>query len=381
MKNVFVFNEFNKIERGRALIKHRFGVPLFGRYFQKSIFALLIIIFSICFTSCERTADPRTEALMGTVCTVNAYDDGTKSLYDELFARLHEIDETFSVTIDSSEISAINKAAGERSVSVSPDTAYVVRSALSFAELTGGAFDPTVGPLVKLWGINTDHARVPAQSEIDAVLPLINWRDVSAADDNTVMLKRRGMALDLGGIVKGYAADELTKILKARKVRRAIVDLGGNIFVYGKKKDGSPWRVGIKDPNDPEGVPAIVLNVANSTIVTSGVYERFFTENGVRYHHILDVKTGYPAASGLLSSTIVCESSMAADALSTSVFVLGKEGGMELLHRIQSSAATPLAEIPGLHAQVLGIFIEEDGSVSASKALEGSLEAPAVSFE
>ena len=378
MKNVF---DFNKTGENRALIKHRFGVPLFRQYFQKSIFALLIIIFSICFTSCERTADPRTEALMGTVCTVNAYDDGTKSLYDELFARLHEIDETFSVTIDSSEISAINKAAGERSVSVSSDTAYVVRSALAFAELTGGAFDPTVGPLVKIWGINTDHARVPAQSEIDAVLPLINWRDVSVADDNTVMLKRRGMALDLGGIVKGYAADELTKILKARKVRRAIVDLGGNIFVYGKKKDGSPWRVGIKDPNDPEGVPAIVLNVANSTIVTSGVYERFFTENGVRYHHILDVKTGYPADSGLLSSTIVCESSMAADALSTSVFVLGKESGMELLRRMQSSAGTPLAEIPGLHAQVLGIFIEEDGSISASKALEGSLEAPAVSFE
>ncbi|MBC6719073.1 FAD:protein FMN transferase [Treponema sp. Marseille-Q4130] len=378
MKNVF---DFNKIGENRALIKRCFGVPLFRQYFQKAIFALLIIIFSTCFTSCERSEGPRTEALMGTVCTVNAYDDGTKSLYDELFARLHEIDETFSVTIESSEISAINKAAGERSVSVSSDTAYVVKAALSYAELTDGAFDPTVGPLVKIWGINTDHARVPAQSEIDAVLPLINWRDVSAADDNTVMLKRRGMALDLGGIVKGYAADELTKILKARKVRRAIVDLGGNIFVYGKKKDGSPWRVGIKDPNDPEGVPAIVLNVANSTIVTSGVYERFFTENGVRYHHILDAKTGYPASSGLLSSTIVCESSMAADALSTSVFVLGKESGMELLHRIQSSAGTPLAEIPGLHAQVLGIFIEEDGSVSASKALEGSLEAAAVTFE
>lgn len=353
-------------------------MPLFGQYFQKSTFALLIIIFSICFASCERTADPRTEVLMGTVCTVNAYDDGTKSLYDELFARLHEIDETFSVTIDSSEISAINKAAGERSVSVSPDTAYVVRSALAFAELTGGAFDPTVGPLVKIWGINTDHARVPEKSEIDAVLPLINWHDVSVTDDNTVMLKRRGMALDLGGIVKGYAADELTKILDARKVRRAIVDLGGNIFVYGKKKDGSPWRVGIKDPNDPEGVPAIVLNVANSTIVTSGVYERFFTENGVRYHHILDAKTGYPASSGLLSSTVVCESSMAADALSTSVFVLGKKSGMELLRRMQ---APELSEVPGLHAQALGIFIEEDGSISASKELEGSLEAPAVKFE
>ena len=375
MKSVFIFN---KTRENRTLKNRCFRMPLFEQYFQHSTFALLIIIFSICFASCERTADPRTEALMGTVCTVNAYDDGTKSLYDELFARLHEIDETFSVTIDSSEISAINKAAGERSVSVSSDTAYVVKASLSFAELTGGAFDPTVGPLVKIWGINTDHARVPEKSEIDAVLPLINWRDVSVTDDNTVMLKRRGMALDLGGIVKGYAADELTKILKARKVRRAIVDLGGNIFVYGKKKDGSPWRVGIKNPNDPEGVPSIVLNVANSTIVTSGVYERFFTENGVRYHHILDAKTGYPAASGLLSSTVICESSMAADALSTSVFVLGKKSGMELLRRMRSPE---LSEIPGLHAQALGIFIEEDGSISASKELEGSLEASAVKFE
>ena len=375
MKSVFIFN---KTGENRALKNRCFRMPLFEQYFQYSTFALLIIIFSIGFASCERTAEPRTEALMGTVCTVNAYEDGTKSLYDELFARLHEIDETFSVTIDSSEISAINKAAGERSVSVSSDTAYVVKASLSFAELTGGAFDPTVGPLVKIWGINTDHARVPEKSEIDAVLPLINWRDVSVTDDNTVMLKRRGMALDLGGIVKGYAADELTKILKARKVRRAIVDLGGNIFVYGKKKDGSPWRVGIKNPNDPEGVPSIVLNVANSTIVTSGVYERFFTENGVRYHHILDAKTGYPAASGLLSSTVVCESSMAADALSTSVFVLGKKSGMELLRRMRSPE---LSEIPGLHAQALGIFIEEDGSISASKELDGSLEASAVKFE
>ena len=375
MKSVFIFN---KTGENRVLKNRCFRIPLFEQYFQHSTFALLIIIFSIGFASCGRTAEPRTEALMGTVCTVNAYDDGTKSLYDELFARLHEIDETFSVTIDSSEISAINKAAGERSVSVSSDTAYVVKASLSFAELTGGAFDPTVGPLVKIWGINTDHARVPAQSEIDAVLPLINWRDVSVTEDNTVMLKRRGMALDLGGIVKGYAADELTKILKARKVRRAIVDLGGNIFVYGKKKDGSPWRVGIKNPNDPEGVPSIVLNVANSTIVTSGVYERFFTENGVRYHHILDAKTGYPASSGLLSSTVICESSMAADALSTSVFVLGKESGMELLRRMRSPE---LSEIPGLHAQALGIFIEEDGSISASKELDGSLEAPAVKFE
>ena len=128
MKSVFIFN---KIGENRVLKNRCFRIPLFEQYLQHSTFALLIIIFSIGFASCERTAEPRTEALMGTVCTVNAYDDGTRSLYDELFARLHEIDETFSVTIDSSEISAINKAAGERSVSVSSDTAYVVKASLS----------------------------------------------------------------------------------------------------------------------------------------------------------------------------------------------------------------------------------------------------------
>jgi len=347
--------------------------------------ALTAVILSLSLASCSKNISPsQTRPVLGTVCTVQLFENGKQKYYDTLFERLEQIEAHMSMNIPSSDIACINAASGEQKIAVHEDTFKVIRRALDIAQLSDGAFNPASGALVKLWNIGSDAPHLPSQEEIEGALALCDWRSVVLSEDGeekSVYLPVKGTALDLGGIVKGYAADELTKILKARKVRRAIVDLGGNIFVYGKKKDGSPWRVGIKDPNDPEGVPAIVLNVANSTIVTSGVYERFFTENGVRYHHILDVKTGYPAASGLLSSTIVCESSMAADALSTSVFVLGREGGMELLHRIQSSAGTPLAEIPGLHAQVLGIFIEEDGSVTASKALEGSLEAPAVRFE
>jgi len=317
--------------------------------------------------------------VMGTVCTINAYSDGTAQLYDDLFARLQKIENDFSVNISTSQVSAVNAAAGARAVSVSPDVLYVVRTALMYAKLTGGAFDPTVGPLVKIWGINTDHARVPSKDEITRALALINWRDVAVTENpdgsGTVMLRRPGMSLDLGGIVKGYAADELTAMLKARNVKRAVVDLGGNIYVYGTKKDGSPWKVGVKDPSAPDGDPALVLSLSNSTVVTSGVYERFFIQDGVRYHHILDTKTGYPARTGLLSSTIVCESSIAADALSTSVFVLGETNGMALLKQIEDGRVqgAEFTQIPGLHARVSAVFISENGSVSASKSLEGIL--------
>lgn len=350
------------------------------KYFSNQVAAISIVLAGLVFFSCSQVTEPRTEMVMGTVCTVNAYSDGTAKLYDALFDRLHKIEDDFSVNISTSQVSAVNEAAGLRAVPVSSDVLYVVRTALKYAELTGGAFDPTVGPLVKIWGINTDHARVPSQQEISAALALINWRDVVLTENDdgsgTVMLRRPGMSLDLGGIVKGYSADELTAILKARNVKRAIIDLGGNIYVFGTKKDGSLWKVGVKNPSAPEGNPALVLSLANSTVVTSGVYERFFIQNGVRYHHILDTKTGSPARTGLLSSTIVCESSIAADALSTSVFVLGEEKGMALLQEIEEgrAAGTKFAEVPGLHARVSAVFIAEDGSVTASKSLEGVLQ-------
>jgi FAD:protein FMN transferase len=345
-----------------------------NQFSTRHSFVFLFLSVFLLF-SCSQVSEPRTRMVMGTVCTVNAYSDGTTKLYDELFARLLKIENDFSVNISTSEISAINRAAGLHAVNVSPEIFYVVQTALKYAELTDGAFDPTVGPLVKLWGINTDHARVPQPQKIHEALLLINWRDVvvrKTAGGGSVMLRRPGMALDLGGIVKGYAADELTAILKKHGVKRAIIDLGGNIYVFGKKKDGSLWNVGIKDPDAPEGNPALILHLSNATVVTSGVYERFFIQDGVRYHHILDTKTGYPARTGLLSSTIVCESSIAADALSTSVFILGEERGMALLNKIQDDQVSgkKLTEIPGLHAQVSAVFINDEGLITASKSLE-----------
>jgi len=339
---------------------------------------VIVLIATACFFSgCTKNAvSLRTEQVLGTVCTINAYDGGTAIVYDELFSRLHQIEDEFSVNKETSEISKVNDAAGDHPVAVTGDVLYVIKEALKYAELSNGAFDPTIGPLVKLWGINTDHARVPSQQEIDGALPLVNWRDVvvttdSSADGGTVFLKRKGMSLDLGGIAKGYSADEMVRILKEHHVPCAVIDLGGNIYVYGKKKNNTPWKVGIKDPDNDEGDPALVLLLSeDTTVVTSGVYERFFIQNGKRYHHILSTKTGYPVESGLLSSTIVCSSSIQADALSTISFIMGHE---EFLRAMNEEFKLP---------ENLGaVFITTNHQVYASSSLETKIQVNKVPYE
>jgi len=378
---------------------------------MKRIFVYISAVTAVLFSGgCKRTVQAPAEAVFGTVCTINAFDDGTEELYGKLFSCLNEIDRKFSTTRAESEISLINAAAGEQAVQVTPDVLYIIRTALAYASLTGGAFDPTIGPVVTLWGINTDHARIPSQIELETALHLVDWHQVTV-NGSSVFLQKKGMKLDLGGIVKGYAADELVGILKKERVKRAVIDLGGNIYVYGRKKDGTPWRVGVKNPDDPSGEPAVILTLQNSSVVTSGVYERFFIQDGVRYHHIIDPKTGYPVDNGLTSVTIVCESSTAADALSTSLFILGPEKGFALLKKIAAqpvgaqqntetetsdgmgtwlftgtpdekteepavtAAGTPvLSRIPGLDSSVSAIFISSDKKISASENLEPVLQ-------
>ncbi|QTQ11023.1 FAD:protein FMN transferase [Treponema parvum] len=305
----------------------------------KTLFAAFSAAFLFLAFSCKRAESPQAELIFGTICSINAYEDGTKAVYDEIFARLRSIDALFSTTKPSSEIEKINAAAGVTGVEVSEEVIAVLKVALAFSRITDGAFDPTIGPVVKLWGINTEHERIPEKEELDGALKLVGWKNVKI-DGNTVFLPEKGMRLDLGGIVKGYAADAVTHILKDRKVACAVIDLGGNVYVWGQKKDKSLWRVGIKNPNDPEGEPKIVLSLPESTVVTSGVYERYFIEDGVRYHHIINPKTGYPENNELTSVSVICRSSIAADALSTSLFILGKEKGFQLIDRIVKSAAS-----------------------------------------
>lgn len=294
----------------------------------------------------------RTDFVLGTACTIRLLEGGTQATLQEAFSRLQAIEHRMSANKDGTEIAAVNEQAGKKPVKVSDDTFSVISRALEFAKLSGGAFDPSVGPLVKLWNIGSGNEKVPAKSAITAALSLVDWRKVELDPQaKTVLLKQPGMRLDLGAIAKGYAADVVASILEKHKVKAAVVDLGGNVLVFGAKKDKSPWRVGVQDPESSRGEYLGIVTGTQMTVVTSGVYERYFMENGVRYHHILSTATGFPIENGLLSVTIIARSSIDADALSTSLFALGIEKGMEMLR-----------QFPGVYA----IFIDEAHKVYLS---------------
>jgi thiamine biosynthesis lipoprotein len=292
--------------------------------------------------------DGRTEFVLGTFCRIRLYEQGTPEIYERLFARLGEIDALMSANRPDSELSLINAAAGIAPVPVSPELMTVLEKARYFAEASGGAFDPTVGPLVKLWGIGSDgpeEASPPDPEKIAEALGLINWRNlILDRSPGTAFLAGQGMSLDLGAIAKGYAADELVRILREAGLNRAIIDLGGNIYALGvrvPKSSGEkdlPWRIGIQNPLDDRGVYTGIVELKDCSVVTSGVYERFFIHNGKRYHHILDTATGFPVENSLLSVTIIASSSMDADALSTAVFALGYEKGRALAERERADA-------------------------------------------
>jgi len=325
------------------------------------------------------------------LCVVNLYESGTNKLYSRIFSRIREIDRVMSafpgefedLLNDSASLSdatitdpnfgdnavstlvsgvlAINRQAGIAPVKVRADLILVLETALRYAELSGGAFDPTIGPLVKLWGIGTEKQRIPSANEIAAALELVNYRDlIIDRNSGTAFLRRKGMELDLGGIAKGYAADEAARIAREGKVRRGIIDLGGNILALGwrleKKKDSTPWRIGVQNPFSIRGESIGFLEVHDTSVVTSGVYERFFDNGGTRYHHILSTANGYPVDNGLLAVTIVTERSMEADALSTAVFALGFGRGKALIDSIPNAEA---------------VFVFADGSVKITEGLFG----------
>ncbi len=326
-------------------------------------------IFHIClafvflFFSCSGKIEPRTQTAMDTLCTVNAFEDGTKKLYDEIFERLAQIEKEFSATLPDSEISQINSMAGISAVQTNEEVLNVMDFALKTAWISDGAFTPAAGPLVDLWGINTDHQRIPSQAEINKALELVDFGCVGLSRDS-VFLRKAGMKVNLGGIVKGFAADEVCKILKKHNVKKAVVDLGGNIYVYGKKSDGSKWTVGIKNPDSPSSAPLLRLCINENSVVTSGSYERFFEADGKKYHHIFNPATGFPADSGIVSATVISPSSIAADALSTATFVLGVEKSFKLLDKFKKEFKTNISFV----------FICKYGSVFASENLKGSLE-------
>ena len=246
---------------------------------------------------------------------------------------------------EESDISKINSKAGTTSQAVNKDTYFVVKNAVEYSQILEGTFDPTIRPLVKLWNIGNDKETIPKKAKIEEALKLVNYNDVILDESNcTIMLKNKYQALDVGGIAKGFAADEVRDIFHKHKVKSALIDLGGNIFALGSKDDGTPWRVGIQNPFESRGDFIGILNVKDKSIVTSGNYERYFMKDGQRFHHIIDPKTGYPSQSKIISATIISDNSIDGDGLSTGVYILGIDKAMKIIETIDGIDAIFITE-------------------------------------
>lgn len=270
--------------------------------------------------------------IFGTLVSLKLYEPVEDAVFQEVFSDLRDVENRLTVKGIASELIGVNAAAGKEAVAVSEDTYHVIDVARRYAEESQGAFDVTVFPVVSLWNIGTDQARVPSEVEIKGALKNVGYQDIvldPAA--RTVFLKRPGMGLDLGGIAKGYAADRTTEKLKAMGITRGIVNLGGNIFALGTKADGTPWKIGIQNPMSDRGEYIGIVAATDQTVVTSGIYERYFEKDGKHYHHIIDPATGYPAENELAGVSILTASSIDADALSTTCFVLGTEKALEFV--------------------------------------------------
>jgi thiamine biosynthesis lipoprotein len=281
-----------------------------------------------------------THCAMGTVMTHKAFGLHAEESLAAVCQELARIEGLLSRFLPDSEISRVNRSAGIRHEKVSLETYEVLSQAVEFSRSAPGCFDVTIAPLVALWHTAVASLAPPAASSIEQVLSLVNDRDLALdAGQMTAGLRHMGQAVDLGGIGKGYAGDRILKVLKAFGISSAYSNLGGNVVTLGYKPDGTPWTIGIQHPRQENRLIGSV-SVVNQTVVTSGDYQRYFTDRqGKRYHHILDPTTGHPAESGLISVSIVTDKSVVADPLSTMVFVVGPERGRTLLRNYPGTEA------------------------------------------
>lgn len=303
----------------------------------KYILAAILLVVAVLGASLDFKVQ-KTEFMMDTVITAVAYGKNANSAINEVFDEIKRLDNLLNCHNANSEISKINYEASDHYVKTTDEVFALLKETVKLSQLTDGAFDITLKPVSELWGIGTDYPRVPDKSEIEAALLKTGYYNLELnEEEKSVHFKVPGMAIDLGAVAKGYAADRAVDILKENDVKNAVLDLGGNVAVIGKKplklfeaiKRGSfnkPFVIGIQNPDAPRG-ELIKTVTANEDIfvITSGSYERFFTENGVRYHHIIDPKTGMPAQSGLKSATVITKNGVLGDALSTAAFVIGEE--------------------------------------------------------
>lgn len=293
---------------------------------------------------------------MGTVINQKVYGKNSELAGIQVENEIKRIENIMSFFLEDSDINKLNENAGKSKIKLEEETIYVINKAKQLSKLSSGAFDITTGPLVKLWGIFTNHAKIPNKKEIDEAQKLIRYEDIIIdVKSNLAMLRRKGQMVDLGAIAKGYAADKAIEIYKKNGMKSAFINIGGNVMVLGKKNYEDLWTIGIQNPDKVRGECIGALLLEDASVVTSGGYVRYFEKNNIKYHHIMDFKTGYPCSSGLKSVTVISNKSIEADALSTAIFVLGYENGRKLVDNVD-----------GLDA----IFITENNEIKITEGLK-----------
>lgn len=328
---------------------------------------LLTLVMVLSLTACGNRNKLETHQIfaMDTVMDFAVYGGDTQGFFAAATQEINRLEALLSRTKAESDISRIN---GGGTITVSEETTKLLQDSLHYAQLTDGAFDMTVAPLVNAWGIHTETPKVLSQEEIGTLLPLVGSDHIHV--DGTSVSLDAGCAIDLGGIAKGYASMRLADLFKVYNIKGGWVSLGGNVYTYGTKDGKAPWVVSIRDPNSPAGAAAMV-GLSNQFAVTSGGYQRYFTaEDGTVYQHILDPKTGAPARSDLLSVTIICADGTMADAYSTALYVMGTDGAAAFWRSHSSdfdmvliTADGKLLYTPGLESS---LTLEEGGSYEAN---------------
>ena len=286
-----------------------------------------------------------TQLKMGTVMTHKAFGRQAQEGLKAVQAEAERLEALFSRFLPQSEISRVNCSAGKNAEKVSQETFELLSQALEFSCLSQGKFDVTIGPLLSLWHDFRDSEQVPDKHNLGRALQLVNYHDLELdTQAGTAALRKPGQFIDPGGIGKGFAADRFMDIFREYQTSSTYCNLGGNVAVLGSKPDGSPWKVGIQHPRREKELIG-VLSAKDESVVTSGDYQRYFTDSrGIRQHHILDPRTGYPARSGLISVTIVTKSSLVADSLSTILFLTGLEKGLQVLRAFPKREAVLMDE-------------------------------------
>ncbi len=312
-----------------------------------TLFLLSIFIyFSFSLTGCNISSKPKVIStgenfFLNSVLEVKILDERNdiEKINEEIASRVEYLENILTSKDPDSEISKINQNAGVSPVSVSDETFFVISEGIRYSRLSEGSFDITVGPLVNLWSIGTQEAKVPTLEELNKALSLVGYEKVVLDEKTkTVYLTEKGMSIDVGAIAKGYVTDEINGILSKYDVESAIINLGGNIYARGYKNAGK-FRIGIQNPFSSHGDYVGICSGNDFSVVTSGTYERYFEQGGKKYHHILSTVDGYPIENDIEAVSIISKNSMMADALSTSVFALGIEKGFEFIDSLPDSDA------------------------------------------